>query len=201
VTIRAVVFDLDGVVRHFAPTAPLEARFGIPEGAIYDAAFTPELLDPTVVGAREYDDWIRGIGDVLAERYGPHARDAATAFTELVATPDAAVVDLMRRLRTRGYLVSILTNGTTRVEAELEALALDREIDHLFNSARIGIAKPDRGIYEHVLDVLEIEAHECVFTDDSPAKCEGARAVGMHVIDFVDATHLERELRLFQVIA
>ena len=67
--------------------------------------------------------------------------------------------------------------------------------------ARIGFAKPDRRIYEHVLATLAIAPDECVFTDDSPPKCEGARAVGMHVVDYTNAADLERALRLFEVVA
>ena len=200
-TIRAVVFDLDGVVRHFEPEAAIEARFRLPPGALYQTAFLPELLDATVIGARVYDDWIAGIGDTLAARHGEHTRDAAVAFSQLGATVDVAVVDLMRRLRANGYVVAILTNGTTRVEAELTALGIDDEFDHLFNSARIGYAKPDPRVFEHVLTTLDIEPGECVFTDDSPPKCEGARTVGMHVVDYTNADDLEVALRLFEVVA
>jgi putative hydrolase of the HAD superfamily len=201
VTIRAVVFDLDGVVRHFEPEASIEARFGLPPGALYKTAFLPELLDATVIGERHYDAWIAGIGDVLARTHGEHARGAATAFSELGATVDREIIDLMRRLRAARYVVAILTNGTTRVEAEVEALGIDREIDHFFNSARIGYAKPDPRAFEHVLTTLDVAADECVFTDDSPPKCEGARTVGMHVVDYTNAAELERALRLFEVIA
>lgn len=200
-TIRAVVFDLDGVVRHFEPEAAIEARFGLPSGALYETAFLPELLDATLIGEREYDDWIAGIGDALAHTHGERSRGAAVAFSQLAATVDDEILDLMRRLRRVGYIVAILTNGTTRVEAELAALGIDREIDHLFNSARIGYAKPDPRVFGHVLATLGIAADECVFTDDSPPKCEGARAVGMHVVDYTNAPDLERALRLFEVVA
>jgi putative hydrolase of the HAD superfamily len=201
VTIRAVVFDLDGVVRHFEPETAIEERFGLPSGALYRTAFLPELLDATVTGEQAYDDWIAGIGDALAQTHGEHTRAAALAFSQLAATVDTDIVDLMRRLRANGYVVAILTNGTTRVEAEVEALGIDREVDHLFNSARIGYAKPDPRVFAHVLATLGIAADECVFTDDSPPKCEGARTVGMHVVDYTNAAELERALRLFEVVA
>ena len=199
--IRAVVFDLDGVVRHFEPEAEIEARYGLPAGALYATAFRPELLDATVIGERAYDDWIAGIAETLARTHGEHTREAAVAFSQLGATVDELIVDLMRRLRRNDYVVAILTNGTTRVEAEVESLGIDREVDHLFNSARIGYAKPDPRVFEHVLTTLGIAAHECVFTDDSPPKCAGARAVGMHVVDYTNAADLERALRLFEVVA
>jgi putative hydrolase of the HAD superfamily len=195
VSIRAVVFDLDGVVRHFLPTAPLEARFGLPEGALYGVAFEPSLLDATVVGEREYAEWIELLGEELARRHGEHTRGAALAFSQLEARVDEEVIDLIRPLRDAAYRVAILTNGTTRVEAEVAALGLHQEVEHVFNSARIGAAKPDARAYRHVLATLDVEADEAVFTDDSPAKCDGARAVGMHVVHFTGAEQLDAELR------
>src|SRR5690606_38181964 len=52
VVIKAVVFDLDGVVRHFAPAvvARIEQRHGLAAGVIPRAAFTTDLLVPLTTG-------------------------------------------------------------------------------------------------------------------------------------------------------
>ena len=45
------------------------------------------------------------------------------------------------------------------------------------------------------------EAGDCVFIDDSKANVEGARAVGMHAIHFVEPMDLAAELRTFGIDA
>jgi glucose-1-phosphatase len=194
VTIRAVVFDLDDVVRHFDPCDDVEATYGLAAGTLTATAFEPDLIDPTVTGARTYEQWIEAVGDRLAQRHGDDARPAAAAFGALPATVDPDVLDLVRRLREH-YTVALLTNGTTRVEQELRALRLDDRFDHVFNSARIGYAKPDVRVFEHVVAALGYRPAECVFTDDSERKLAGAHEIGMYAVHFTGVDALVAELQ------
>jgi putative hydrolase of the HAD superfamily len=137
-------------------------------------------------------------GDQLAARYGPSARAAALAFDACVAVVDRDVVDLAFRLRP-AFTTAILTNGTTRVEQELGALGVDAEFDHIFNSTRLGYAKPDVTVFQFVLDALGYAAPECVFIDDSEAKLAVAAELGMRTVHFTGIDPLETRLRAFGV--
>jgi len=77
----------------------------------------------------------------------------------------------------------------------------DGDFDAIFNSWRIGFAKPDRRIFEHVTAALDIDPTACVFIDDNVAKLEGAREIGMQVVHFTGYDALVEELRLFEVVA
>ena len=92
---------------------------------------------------------------------------------------DDDVVALANELRAAGTTTAILTNGTTRVESECATLGIPDHFDHLFNSARIGYAKPDRRVFEHVVTALGVAPQDCAFTDDSAAKLAGAIELGM----------------------
>lgn len=196
--IRAVLFDLDDVLRHFEPCDAIETEYGIPLGGLSDAAFDASVLDDAVTGRATYDEWIDAIGDLLVARYGERARGAAKAFSQLPDHVDEDVLAIARRAR-QTCTTAILTNGTTRVESECERLGLTREFDHLFNSTRIGYAKPDRRVFEHVLSALALVGPECVFTDDNARKLTGAREVGMHVVHFTGADVLAGDLRALGV--
>ncbi len=196
--IRAVIFDLDGVVRHFPPCEAIEHEYGLPSGTLTSVPFEPDLIDPTVTGVWSYEEWITAIGDRLTERYGSSARAAMQAFASLVATVDREVVDVALRLR-QNYTTAILTNGTTRVEQELRTLGVDADFDHVFNSARIGYAKPDVRIFRFVLDAIGYAAPECVFIDDSEAKLGGAVTLGMRTVHFTGIDPLKSQLRAFGV--
>lgn len=39
--------------------------------------------------------------------------------------------------------------------------------------------KPEHRIYRHVMDVLQVHAHECVFVDDLPVNVSAAVEVAM----------------------
>ncbi len=197
--IRAVVFDLDGVLRHFDPVDHIEAVHGIPNGGLHAAAFAPEVLDDAVCGRVTYEAWIVAVGSLLAARHGEAARPAAAAFGALPDRVDLDVLAIARALRPR-YTTAILTNGTTRIEGECARLGLTDELDHLFNSARVGYAKPDRRVFEHALAALAVKPDECVFTDDSEHKLSGARDLGMHTIHYTGAAALIDALRALGVV-
>jgi putative hydrolase of the HAD superfamily len=194
--IRAVIFDLDGVVRTFPPCDVMEQQHGLPLGTLTSLPFETDLLNPTVTGAWSYEEWITAIGDRLADRYGPSARAAARSFASFVPTVDREVVDLALRLRTN-YTTAILTNGTTRVEQELRALGIDADFDYVFNSARIGYAKPDVRAYRYAVAALGYSASECVYIDDSEAKLPGAADVGLQTVHFTGIDPLRSQLAAF----
>ena len=54
--------------------------------------------------------------------------------------------------------------------------------------------KPDRAIYELLLNRYRVDPQRAVFIDDSTANVEGARRAGLHAIRFRDPPALRREL-------
>ena len=54
--------------------------------------------------------------------------------------------------------------------------------------------KPDRRIFEILLDRYRIDAGEAVFIDDNPANARAATALGLHGIHFRSPDTLRREL-------
>lgn len=56
--------------------------------------------------------------------------------------------------------------------------------------------KPQREIYQLLLDTYGLQAEECLFIDDSPLNVEGACCAGIRGIVFDgDLPRLRRELR------
>lgn len=49
-------------------------------------------------------------------------------------------------------------------------------------SNRIGMRKPDREVYEHILNENELIASETLFIDDTLQHVEGARKAGLHAL-------------------
>ncbi|WP_223624027.1 HAD family hydrolase [Microbacterium sp. EST19A] len=181
--IHAVLFDLDGVVRHFDAgyTADIEVEYGLTPGSVLEAAFEPRLLEQVTTGKISRGAWVDRVGATLgsttaAEEWG---RQPSTVDTEVLAIVDA--------LRAAGIRTAILTNGTDTIPAEAAELGLIERFEAIFNSAEIGWAKPDERAFQHVLDALGLEASEVFFTDDSAGTLAGAEALGMPTHHFTSA--------------
>lgn len=194
--IRAVLFDLDGVVRHFDPenVARIERQHGLAAGAIESVAFTPRLLEQVTTGRISRRDWVRLIGIeignvVAAEDWGRQPFRA-----------DQQVLGLVDELRARGIRTAILTNGTDTIPAEIASLKLSDRFEAVFNSAQIGWTKPDVRAFQHVLDRMQLTPAEVFFTDDSVSKLAGAATLGMPTHYFTGVDTLRTALRAARVL-
>ena len=93
------------------------------------------------------------------------------------ATPDPAMVGLVRKARAAGLHTALLSNSWGGGYPKDLLLEL---FDTVVISGRIGLRKPDERIYRHTLDQIGVPAARSVFFDDAPVNVEAAQAVGMH---------------------
>ncbi len=184
--IAAVVLDLDGVVRHFAPDheATLCRDAGLEPGTIEATAFAPDLIGLVVTGAITKAEWLARVGEAIG------AVEAAVAWGRTPATIDQGVLAIVDEVRATGRPATILTNGTDAVPAELAALDVAHRFDRIFNSAEIGHAKPDVRAFAHVCEALDLAPERVAFTDDSRSKLTGAATLGMPTHPFTSAAAL-----------
>lgn len=193
--IDVLLLDLDGVVRHYDPAATeaIEKGSGLPPGRLSEVAFEPRLLQSVVTGGITREQWVGRV----AEAVGPVA---ATAWAAQRPSVDREVLGTVRRLRADGLRVCLLTNGTDRVAAELAELRIDGDFDQVFNSAEIGVAKPDLRVFLHVLRVLGAGRSSVLFLDDAPANVRGASAVGMRAHLFTSASDLTDACKTYRLL-
>jgi putative hydrolase of the HAD superfamily len=114
------------------------------------------------------------IEDICTLRLRYHRRS-------LVPRPGA--VETLRRLRTDGYLVGLITVCSE----DIEVLWPETEFAGLFDaeifSSRIGLSKPDPRIYLACCEALGVAPQEAVFVGDGANdELDGARRVGMEAI-------------------
>ncbi|PZF84485.1 HAD-IA family hydrolase [Jiangella anatolica] len=193
--IDVLLLDLDGVVRHYDPAAAeaIEKGSGLPPGRLLETAFEPRLLQSVVTGAITRAQWV----DRVAETVGPVA---ATAWATQRPSVDRAVLATVRRLRTAGIRVGLLTNGTDRTAAELAELRIAGDFDVVFNSAEIGVAKPDLRVFMHVLRMLDVPRSSVLFLDDAAANVRGASAMGMRAHLFTSASDLTDACKTYRLL-
>jgi putative hydrolase of the HAD superfamily len=99
--------------------------------------------------------------------------------------PIAGMFELARDLTGRGIPVGILSNSEGRLAELIAEIGWSAPFRVIVDSGRLGIAKPDRRIFETAAESLGVPLAAVVHIGDSrTADVDGARAVGMRVIWF-----------------
>lgn len=192
----AVLCDVDNVIRVYDPSRlnALERAAGLAEGTTMKLAFAPDTVLPLVVGRITPDEWarsaVRGLAGLVSEAA---ARELGRALVRTPFRADAAVVSLLRGARAHVPLV-LVTNTSVQLEEDLEALGLTDLADHVVSSARVGIAKPDRRIYDIAVERAGVPAERCLFVDDTLENVEAASALGMRAVRYRAPEDLRRAL-------
>jgi putative hydrolase of the HAD superfamily len=193
VKIKFLLSDLDGVIRLYPPerNSAIEQKYGLPDGIIFAAAFEKTLLKQAVCGLITDEDWRSEIAKSLSKVCGLKVASLVIQeFSDFSGIVDQRyLVHLESKFS--GVPVAVLTNGTSRLKRDLTRLGIANRFFRIFNSADIGICKPDKEIYQHVVNELGCEPSEILFVDDSLSHVQAANELGM-------ATHHYRSFETFQ---
>ena len=67
--------------------------------------------------------------------------------------------------------------------------------DHVIESSKLGIRKPDPRIYALMCEALDVDPAHCVYLDDLGINLKPARAMGMHTIKVLNEAQLLQDLK------
>jgi putative hydrolase of the HAD superfamily len=109
------------------------------------------------------------------------------------------MVEALRRVKVR-FKTGCITNnlpanaigsigGRSLYIAEVMAL-----FDHVIESAKIGLRKPDPRIYQMMVTALGVDPKHCVYLDDLGVNLKPAREIGMTTIKVINAPQAIAEL-------
>jgi len=74
------------------------------------------------------------------------------------------------------------TNGAHVAHFTIAYAPLLGHFREVYLSSSIGLRKPDKAAYDHVVDAIGVEAPRILFFDDSAENVEGARASGLQAV-------------------
>ena len=177
-TVRAIAFDIGGVLERVAPLGqlldPWQERLGLDQ-----ASFRAGLsqVDPggiIVTGGLSEAEY----GAQYAAALGLSPAQASVFMADLwdwyCGEPDQELVACVAGLRPR-FPTGILSNSAVGAPREEQARhALADLVDVLLYSDEIGLAKPDPRAYQALCAALGVAPDELVFVDDLPANVEAA---------------------------
>ncbi len=196
--IRNLVFDVGGVLLGYRWEDMLTKDHGM---AYEDAlVFGRTIFDDPLWLEFDYENIPF---DEVVERYCakyPHwEKDIRWMMenTGLMQVKRPDVWDLFPRLRESGYRIYLLSNYSSVLFARHTAGAsFLKYIDGAVVSYMIHKIKPNREIYEYLLDKYGLNAGECLFFDDRPTNVQGAIDCGMQAFRVTDEASLIDEIKL-----
>jgi putative hydrolase of the HAD superfamily len=98
------------------------------------------------------------------------------------------VIEALRRIKAAGYKTGCITNNVpanmsgSKEGRTLYAREIMEMFDHLIESSKIGIRKPNPRIYEMMCEALSVEPSACIYLDDLGMNLKPAKAMGMATI-------------------
>jgi putative hydrolase of the HAD superfamily len=186
VAIRAVLFDYGGVIAEegfynglveLAKEQSLDVHSMPEQGmkAVYDSGF--------VLGhGTAADFWA-----LLRKRTGLEGNDYF--LTDKIINGFQIrhwLIELVRRLRFKGYVVGILSDQTYWLNELDKRDHFFIEFDHIYNSYYLGKGKRDPSLFTDVVNDLKLRPGEVLFIDDSEKNVQTARKMGLRAILYVD---------------
>jgi len=193
-TIRAAFFDFGGVILSspFDAFNGFEERNGLPRDFIRSInATNPDAnawarFERSEVAFEEFCDLFE------AECREQGQEVAARELMPLLAGEiRPAMVEAVRRCRERLVTACLTNNWVSFDEFPADARAGGRDealglFDHIVESSKVGVRKPDPRFYEIACETASVEPHEVVFLDDLGVNLKPAAAMGMTTIKVVD---------------
>jgi putative hydrolase of the HAD superfamily len=173
---RALLIDLDGVIRQWDPAVPaaVEQSYGLAEGTLLGTAMSWDLLQPAVAGELTDAQWMAEVAARLPLP-APEAATAVAAWQKDRGSVDPEALTFVRDVRAAGVPVGLATNATDLLRGDLMALGLAGEFDAVFSSWELKIHKPAPAFFARACAALGYEPQWVLFVDDDDRAVRGAR--------------------------
>jgi putative hydrolase of the HAD superfamily len=192
--IRAAFFDFGGVILSspFEAFNAYEERHGLPRDLIRTINSTnPDsnawaAFERSEVGFDEFCQRFEAEAAALGHRV-----EARELMPLLLGEIRPAMVEAVRRCRARLVTAMLTNNWVSHGDRPMERVPEGRDdvlalFDHVIESSRIGVRKPDVRFYEIACETAGVSPAEVVFLDDLGVNLKPAAAMGMTTIKVVD---------------
>ncbi len=198
--IRAIIFDYDGVVVNMdmelalsAANPYLDSFLIPPELVLTDLFYNNPLNQAVDLGQITMEE----MRDAIRVKAWQGTREAW--FEWWKAVDDSFKISpqmhtILEKLQGR-YRLALLSDNHIGFRPWLESRPdIARYFDIVVCSAELHVKKPDRRIFLHAVQCLNVAVDACVFVDDHIPNTVAASALGMHAIHFRSIEQTRAEL-------
>jgi putative hydrolase of the HAD superfamily len=191
---KAVIWDFGGVITSspFDAFNRFEAERGFPQNTIRQInAANPDanawaLFERAEIDAAQFDA-------LFAEEAAAIGRVIRGSEVLALLSGDIrpAMVTALDTIKASGLKIGCITNnvqtghgaGMAGSNDKAQAVAaIMARFDHVIESSKVGVRKPDPRIYEMMCDTLDVAPQYCIYLDDLGINCKPAAALGMTAI-------------------
>lgn len=191
---RAVIFDFGGVITSspFEAFNRLERDRGLPRDFVRSVnAANPDSnawarFERAEIDAAAFDSLFAEEAAAMG-----HWLEGSAVIACLSGDIRPAMVAALDTIKAAGLGLGCITNNVPTGHGAGMAGSADKaaavaailaRFDHVIESSKVGIRKPDPRIYMMMCDALGTMPSTCVYLDDLGINCKPAAALGMHAI-------------------
>lgn len=201
----AVIWDFGGVLTSspFEAFARYERQNGLPENFIRQVnSVKPDtnawaLFERAEIDAATFDALFTT--ESLALGHKVAGRDVLALLAGELRPRAIAALKSLKGTHRLGCITNNVPVGhgagmagtKEKAQAVGEVMAI---FDHVIESSKVGIRKPDPRIYQMMCDALEVEPSACIYLDDLGINLKPAAAIGMATIKVTSEAQLLEEL-------
>ena len=194
--IRNLIFDLGNVILNI-DTKLSEiafAQYGMNDfEKLYTLASQNELFDRLEVGSiteNEFYDEFRRVTDCKLDN-----KTLEQCWDALIMDFPSARIEMLKRLKNEGKYRTFILSNTNIIHYRFYTALLKRTrgvdgleslVEHAYFSHEIGLKKPNRDIFDYVVEHSHIKPEESIFIDDNEANIKAANALGFNTIFLKD---------------
>lgn len=194
-TVKAIIFDLGNVLVHIHPDRAM--------GALADRCAQPvervrqlflsgihlQFMAGALTGRQFYQRVRTRLNCPISEQ------QFREIWALVIGDPKPGMAGLVEKLHERGYDLALCSNTDPwHWDLARQRCPFFQRFSHFFLSFELGLLKPDRRIFEQVLNRLQLAPEQVVFIDDTAENVRAAREVGMRAIQALDAASVVRGL-------
>jgi len=190
--VKNVVFDIGNVLVKWAPLEVISLMFPEYEPKVFYQKMRPIWLDLNLGKFTEQEAII-----LYRQTFNMSEEKLARFMDELKnnQTPIPGSLELLDRLASLGFnLYSITDNIREFIQYHRLYSSFPQYFKDIVVSAEVGVLKPDKKIYQCLIDKHALDPRESVFIDDIIENVEGALSVGMQGFQFMDVPSCQEKL-------
>lgn len=191
--IKAVIFDLDGVIINSNPAIESFWQSWTDKESI---DLTPSMVREWIHGRKVYDT-IDGIfGHLPQERQQAIIDDAYYFDDHMQPGAIAGVVEFIENLANAGIPTGVVTSSHhPRMLKMLMDIGIHERFTHFVTAHDVQNGKPHPEPYDKMREKMQLARSECLVFEDAISGIQSARAAGMHAIGIGDE-HAKNALKL-----
>ena len=193
-TFNTVIFDFGGVITSspFEAFNRMEAERGLPKDFVRRVnSINPDnnawaKFERAECSAAEFDALFAAEAHELG-----HELDGASVIACLAGDIRPEMVAALDQLKSLGFALGCITNNVPSGKGAGMAVSDDKaaavaavmeRFDHIIESSKAGVRKPDPRIYNMMCEALAVAPSQCIYLDDLGINCKPAAAMGMAAI-------------------